>query len=129
MTTYAINGNTTLAFYDRKILLDVRNARNQLGFFPLQKDAAITFTASNPLIAVVKTKNSYRIFHGNRRLTRIYPQYFEYDSSLSSLQMKIDHIDADVQLGGVVGVNRHFMVKPTQGYRVNIIGFKNAHQT
>ncbi len=119
----AINGNNTLAFYDRKILLDVRNARSRLGFFPLQKDTAITFTASNPLIAVVKTKNSYRIFHGNRRLTRIYPQYFEYDSSLSSLQMKIDHIDADVQLGGVVGVSRHFMVKPTKGYRVNIIGF------
>ena len=119
----AINGNTALAFYDRKILLDVRNARNQLGFFPLQKDAAITFTASNPLIAVVKTKNSYRIFHGNRRMTRLYPQYFEYDSSLNSLQMKIDHIDADVQLGGVVGVGRHFMVKPTRGYRINIIGF------
>jgi hypothetical protein len=64
----AINGDTALAFYDSKILLDVRNARNHLGFFPLQKNAAITFTASNPLMAVVKTKNSYRIFHGNRRI-------------------------------------------------------------
>lgn len=119
----AINGNTALAFYDRKILLDVRNARNQLGFFPLQKDAAVTFTASNPLMAMVKTKSGYRIFHGNRRMTRLYPQFFDYDSSLSSLQMEIDHIDVDVQMGGVVGVNRRFMVKPTKGYRVNIIGF------
>ena len=119
----AINGNTALAFYDRKILLDVRNARNRLGFFPLQKDAAITFTASNPLMAVVKTKNGYRVFHGNRRMTRLYPQFFEYDSSLRSLPMEIDNIDIDVQLGSVVGVSRHFMVKPTKDYRVNIIGF------
>jgi len=119
----AINSNNTLAFYDRKILLDMRNARRRLGFFPLQKNADITFTASNPLLTVVKTKNSYRIFHGNRRLTRLYPQYFEYDSSLRSLHMKIDDIDTEVQLGGVVGVNRNFMIKPTTGYRVNIIGF------
>jgi len=119
----AINDNTAVAFYDRKILLDVRNARNRLGFFPLQKDADITFTASNPLMAVVKTSNGYRIFHGNRRMTRLYPQYFEYDSSLRTLPMKIDHVDTDVELGGVVGVNRRFMVKPVSGYRVNIIGF------
>jgi len=119
----AINGNTAVAFYDRKILLDVRNARKRLGFFPLQKDTAITFTASNPLMAVVKTSNGYRIFHGNRRMTRLYPQYFEYDSSLRSLPMRIDHIDTDVELGGMVGVGRRFMVKPVSGYRVNIIGF------
>jgi len=119
----AINSNNALAFYDRKILLDVRNARKRLGYFPLQKNTDISFTASNPLLTVVKTKDSYRIFHGNRRLTRLYPQYFEYDSSLSSLQMKIDDVDTEVQLGGVVGVNRNFMIKPTAGYRVNIIGF------
>lgn len=119
----AINSNNTLAFYDRKILLDVRDARNRLGFFPLQKNTDIAFTASNPLLTVVKTKDSYRIFHGNRRLTRLYPQYFEYDSSLRSLQMKIDNVDTEVQVGGVVGVNRNFMIKPTAGYRVNIIGF------
>jgi hypothetical protein len=119
----AIRSNNALAFYDSKILLDVQNARKHLGFFPLQKNATMRFTASNPLIAVVKTKDSYRIFHGNRRLTRLYPQYFEYDSSLSHLQMKIDDIDREVQLGGVVGVDRNFLVKPTNGYRINIIGF------
>ncbi len=119
----AINGNTALAFYDSKIFLDVRNARKHLGFFPLKKDADITFTASNPLMAVIKTKNSYRIFHGNRRMTQLYPQYFEYDSSLRSLQIKIDAVDTDVQLGGVVGVDRLFTVTPIEGYRINIIGF------
>ena len=119
----AINSNNTLAFYDRKILLDMRDARKRLGYFPLQKNSDITFTASNPLLTVVKTKDSYRVFHGNRRLTRLYPQYFEYDSSLHSLQMIIDDIGAEVPLGGVVGVNRNFMIKPTAGYRVNIIGF------
>ena len=119
----AINSNNTLAFYDRKILLDMRDARKRLGYFPLRKNADIAFTASNPLLTVVKTKDSYRVFHGNRRLSRLYPQYFEYDSSLRSLQMRIDDIDTEVQLGGVVGVNRNFMIKPTAGYRVNIIGF------
>jgi len=122
-TKKAINSNNTLAFYDRKILLDVRNARKRLGYFPLQKNTDVAFTASNPLLTVVKTKDSYRVFHGNRRLTRLYPQYFAYDSSLRSLQMKIDDIDTEVQLGGVVGVDRNFMIKPTTGYRVNIIGF------
>lgn len=119
----AINGNTALAFYDRRILLDVRGARKKLGFFPLKKDTDISFTASNPLIAVVKSENTYRVFHGNRRMTRIHPQYFEYDSSLANLQMNIDNIDTEVKLGSVVGVDNKFMVKPIEGYRVNIIGF------
>lgn len=120
----AINGNVKLAFYDNRIFLDMKNARKRLGFIPLKKASEIVFRPSNPLIALVESGEDYRVFHGNRRITRIHPEYFEYDSSIDTITMKIDGKDEKVNFGEMVGVQRSFLVMPKKGYRVNVIGFK-----
>jgi hypothetical protein len=119
----AINSGAKLAFYDNKIFLDVTNARKRLGYIPLKKASEIVIRPSSPLVAVVESGESYRVFHGNRRVTRLYPQYFEYDSSINTITIKIDGDERKVDFGNMVEVARSFLVVPENGYRVNVIGF------
>jgi hypothetical protein len=119
----AIHGNSRLAFYDRRIFLDLGNARKHIGYVPLKLNAQIEFTPSNPLITLVGTENCYRVYHGNRRLTLIEPEYFEYDYSIRNITMQIDGHEKDVGFGEMVEVEESFSVVPEKGYRVNVIGF------
>ena len=120
----AIRSGAKLAFYDNKIFLDVTNARKRLGYIPLKKASEIVFRPSSPLVAVVESGESYRVFHCNRRVTRLYPQYFEYDSSINAITIKVDGEERKVDFGNMVEVARSFLVMPEKGYRVNVIGFK-----
>ncbi len=122
--TSAINRDINLAFYDSKIFLDAENIRSHLRFFPLRKGAGIEFTANNPLITVVNNGSNYRVFYGNRQLTQLLPEYFEYDSDLDAVTMQIDGNRKRVGFGEMVSVSKWFRVEPVEGYRVNVIGFK-----
>lgn len=119
----AIKSGAKLAFYDNKIFLDVTNARKRLSYIPLKKAAEIVFSPSSPLVAVVESGKSYRVFHGNRRVTRLYPQYFDYDSSISNITMEVDGDEREVGFGNMVEVAKSFRIVPEKGYRVNVIGF------
>lgn len=120
----AINRDINLAFYDRKIFLDAENVRNQLRYFPLRKGTRVEFTANNPLITVVNSGNDYRVFYGNRRLTHLIPEYFEYDNDLDAITMHIDGNQKRVGFGEMISVSKWFRVEPVEGYRINVIGFK-----
>jgi hypothetical protein len=120
----AIASGAKLAFYDNKIFLDVTNARKRLSYIPLKKASEIVFSPSSPLVAVVESGESYRVFHGNRRVTRLYPQYFEYDSSIDAITIEVDGDERKVEFGNMVEVAQSFRVVPEKGYRVNVIGFK-----
>lgn len=120
----AIDNNVGLAFFGNKIFLDVRNARKRLGYIPLKKASEIVFKPSNPLIAVVESGKTYRVYHGNRRITRLYPQYFDYDFSIEGITIRIDGKEKAVDFGNMVGVEGSFLVMSRNGYRVNVIGFR-----
>jgi hypothetical protein len=122
----AIYNNVKLAFYDNRIFLDVTNARKRLGYIPFRKSAEIVYRSSNPLIALVESDQGYRVFHGNRRITRIYPEYFEYDFSTEGINIQIDGEERKATFGDMLGVQESFMVMPKKGYRVNVIGFKKT---
>jgi hypothetical protein len=119
----AIYNNVKLAFYDNRIFLDVTNARARLGYIPLRKSAEIVYRSSNPLIALVKSDEGFRVFHGNRRITRIYPEYLEYDFSTKGITIQIDGEEKKVAFGNMLGVQESFMIMPKKGYRVNVIGY------
>ncbi len=125
----AINSNLNVAMYDNRIFLDVGNVRNRLGYVPLKKNADIVFTPSNPLVTIVNSGSGYRVFYGNRSLTRIHPQHFEYDTSFHTITMLVDGYEQDVGFGKVVDVNETFAVKPQSGCRVNVIGFTRPGMT
>lgn len=119
-----IDENIRIAFYQNKLMLDVANARPQIDYVPLQKGTDLQFRPSNPLIAVKKKGGGYRVNYGNRNVTYLQPQYFDYDDSLDSIAMEVDGVAQNVSLGSMVEVKDSFQVNPgTDDYRVNVIGW------
>jgi len=118
-----IDNNVKLALFDNKVYLDMSRARNRLNYIPMIKNEQVRFSASNPLIAVIGDKKSYKVRYGNRSVTQLHPQYFEYDDSLSTIKLWIDGEVKEVPLGTIVDVKDQFKIEPLENYRVNIIGF------
>ena len=67
--------------------------------------------------------------YGNRHVTLLEPQYFEFDDSLEAIGLDVDGELRTVAPGSVVRVGEWFRVKPRAGYRVNVIGFRRAGLT
>jgi len=64
------------------------------------------------------------VYHGNRHLTHLDPQYFDYDLSLDSIWLNVDGQDQNVSFGDIVNVKKTFSVTKLDSHRVNVIGFK-----
>ena len=101
----------------------MRNVRNRLRYVPMKKGEPIHFSASNPLIAVLDNKRYFNVRYGNRSVTKLLPQYFDFDSSINSISILVDGIKKDVRLGDIVAVDKRFQVNHLDGYRVNVIGY------
>lgn len=119
----AIDDNIQVALNHGKILLKIENVRKHLSYIPLKKDSIIEFTANNPLMTIVTAGDAYQVFHGNRQLTHLSPQYFDYDFSLNSIDMLVDGNHTTVPFGNIITVKNDFMVQNLKNHRVNIIGF------
>ena len=120
----AINSNLRLAMFGEKLNYVIDNARRSIYFVPLEKDAEIEYKSNNPLVAVTNTNNKIKVRYGNRNITSLKPDYFPYDSSLESIDMKIDGKEQTVELGTIIQAVDTFEVKSKDGYRVNVIGWK-----
>ncbi len=118
-----IDNNIKLALYEKKMFFDMRNVRDRLRYVPMKKGEPINFSASNPLIAVLDNKRYYNVRYGNRSVTKLLPQYFDFDSSLDSISLLVDGVKKEVKLGDIVSVDKRFVVNRLDGYRVNIIGY------
>jgi hypothetical protein len=121
----AIKGDMEVALYDRRIRLELGNARSALGYVPLKAGGELEFAADSPLVTVLRRDNHYVVRHGNRELTRLHPQYFEYDRSREGVVMEVDGERLDTDFGEVVPVAESFRVEPHEGYRVNVIGYRS----
>lgn len=119
-----VDNNVQISFYENKMLLDISDARRQIRYVPLKKGAKIEYKASSPLVAIVDAGKHFRINYGNRRVTKLDPQFFEYDTSLGSVNVLLDDEPQDIAFGSVVQVRDSFVVQPEDGYRVNVIGWR-----
>ncbi|MGM0412905.1 MAG: M99 family carboxypeptidase catalytic domain-containing protein [Pseudomonadota bacterium] len=119
----AMEDDMELAFYDRRIRLDLANARSRLGYVPLKEGSELEFAADSPLVAVLQDDGSYVVRHGNQELTRLNPQYFEYHDGLDQVALEVDGRPVEAEFGSVVPVSEDFRVEPREGYRVNVIGY------
>lgn len=132
MTVYgveaAIESRPQIALYGNKVILDVANARSALGYVPLKKGGKLAFQANSPLVAVVAQDSGYQVIYGNRRMTHLHPQFFEYDDSLERLPMVIDGERRDIPLGSIVAVDERFEVVDLHDYRVNLIGYTGSRR-
>lgn len=119
-----ISRDAQLALFDNRIFLDVAEARSNLRYVPFRKGGAVPYISSNPILAVIASDGIYRIYHGNRRLTAIHPQFFDFDTAIHTVEMTVDGEIRRVALGDRVPVRRWFRVDPPSDCRVNVIGVK-----
>jgi hypothetical protein len=122
----SIEDNIRVSFYDNRVLLDMANARKKLGYVPLKRDAEIDYQASSPLVAILRQGSRYRVSYGNRRITELHPQFFEYDSSRHFIAVYVDGRRKAVGFGRMVVAKETFVVEPQDGYRVNVIGWRRT---
>lgn len=120
----AIDNNLRVSFYDDRVLLDITNARTRLGYVPLKKNAEIQYRSNNPLVAILSQGSHFRVNYGNRRVTDLHPQFFEYDSSRHFIALEVDGERRTVGFGRIVEARKSFIVEPNKGYRVNVIGWR-----
>lgn len=121
-----IDHDIQISLYDDAITLPLSKIRNRLNYFPITKDGIIDFTPSSPLISVVKNKNEYSIYHGNRRLTILSADYMNYEKNTQEITLQLDGKKISTPLGSVLEVNESFLVESVENYRVNVIGYTNT---
>ena len=119
----ALNTDLYLEFDDNRILLSLDGIKKFLKYFPLPNDREIVFKSNNPLITIKKLGNNYQVYYGNRRLTKIIPQYLSYSNTIKDIKVKIDNNSQNISLGSIVDVEHSFNVENKNGYRANIIGY------
>ena len=119
----ALQSNVAVSFFDNKVYLDLRNARERLRYIPLKKDSAVEYQPGSPLLALVSAEKSLKVYFGNTNVTELDPQFMEFDSSVTAVPMTIDGVRREVPFGKVVEVRKDFRVEPGNDYRVNVIGF------
>ncbi len=120
----SIDDNIRVSFYGNRVSLDMADARKKLGYVPLKKDAEIDYEASSPLVAILRQGSRYRVSYGNRRITELHPQFFEYDASRHFIAVYVDGERKAVGFGRIVEANEAFVVEAQEGYRVNVIGWR-----
>ena len=123
----AINNDIRITMNEKISLSDIVGARNKINYLPLQRGTILKPSSSHPLAAVVSDGKKYRIHYGNRRMSHITPQYFDYDNSIANFDFMIDGEKKTIDFGANVEVENEFIVKPKDGYRVNVIGFSKRN--
>lgn len=113
--TLSINGN---------ILLYLPNIKKSLSYIPIKPNSN-EFKFSHPLGKVKKIKGRYSVFIGNKRVTRLKPQYFSLaDSCQKRLDFIIDGKETSLNNPTDFYVTTDFKIIKNKKQRVNIIGYQ-----
>ncbi|MDR9436356.1 MAG: M99 family carboxypeptidase catalytic domain-containing protein [Thiohalophilus sp.] len=119
----AIEKELYLAMFNKRLFLDMTNARDWLRYVPMTPRQPMQIEASNPLLAVVGSGRHYKVRYGNRGVANLHPEFMEFDDSLKYIPVLVDDRYKLVRPGEKIMVRNNFMVIPQTEYRVNIIGF------
>ncbi|ASM34619.1 purine nucleoside phosphorylase [Campylobacter sputorum subsp. bubulus] len=112
----------SISLFDDKFYLTLKNPRDLINFVPMSKNSEFTLKSSDKLVGFVKTdKDEYKIYHGNRHLTTIKPEYFEYSNLINRVNISVDNVGLEVPLNTKIKA-KSIKIEPINGVRVNIIG-------
>jgi len=120
-----LDNDIEISLYNNKIILPLSKIRDIIKYFPVKHNGTIDFVPSNPLMSIVKKKDEYVIYYGNRRLSRLKPDYIDYTNETKDVTIKIDDKDKQTPFGSLITVKDQFKIYPIQGYRINVIGYTN----
>lgn len=120
-----IDHDIFISFYDEKIKLPLSKVRKLLRYFPINKDGDLSFTASNPLMTIVKEGKEYIIHYGNRKLAKLHPDYIKFIEDERDINISIDGVNNTIKFGDIVYAKDTFNIKEIEDLRVNVIGYVN----
>jgi hypothetical protein len=118
----ALNSELILTAFNDRLVLLLDNARPLLTHIPFPRKEINGFRSSKPLLTLVRDATGWRVAYGNRTLTRIQPEYMDFDESLHAFDLLADGHRRKVAPGEIVRVAGTFQVDVPAGYRVNAIG-------
>lgn len=124
-----INDRLQLWLHNRTVSLNLVDIRPFINYFPMQKGVEPIPETTNPLIAMRKTDGLYQVFYGNRKLTTLKPEYFDFASGMETVTIVTDRKTQTVSLGEQVEARSNFYILPTEGIRANVIGYVHEDYT
>ena len=102
--------------------ISLKNLKPLINFVPLKK-GELNYSSPNPLIAVIKENGSFKVQYGNRFVTRLKPQYFEFAKPLDEISLISDGSEFKLKSGDKFSVKKSFKIKSLKNVRVNVIGY------
>ncbi|MDL0089399.1 M99 family carboxypeptidase catalytic domain-containing protein [Campylobacter gastrosuis] len=119
----AIEKEIRLSFFDDMFVLNLMDMRPNLNYIPLKKGSQPLYSSSNPLVAVIKDSNGYKVQYGNRFVTRLVPQYFDYAKQVDFINVFVDGRQIKIKSGDKIQVKHFFNIERKNGIRANVIGY------
>ena len=105
------------------ILLQLSDIRKNLSYFPLKSNHNV-FKFTHPLGSVRRMNDKYIIYIGNKVVTSLYPQYFEYSKDCPrNNTFEADGKKQTLNIASKFSVIDDFMIADENSTRVNVIGF------
>nr|WP_235598070.1 M99 family metallo-carboxypeptidase C-terminal domain-containing protein [Campylobacter hyointestinalis] len=111
--------------FDNKFYLSLNDPRAKIGYVPIPKNTALEYNSTNPLTALIEDKGGYVVHYGNKVLTKLIPEYFNYSDIESSVKIEADGVLKEISLGSKVNVEENIKVISRPNIRVNIIGYNS----
>lgn len=108
-----------------KITMDLANLKTYIKFFPMSKDKLV-YNSNNPLVAVIKDKDEYKIMNGNILVSTLKPDFIEFEHSLNDVGLILDGKKTTAKIGSLISAKNSFQIDPINGYRINIIGYSKS---
>lgn len=123
--TKILEDRGVLAIPKKHISLVLNDIRSYVNNFPMDNEN-LEYFSKNPLIAVIKDRYNFKVMNGNKFVTRLVPEMYNFDDTLKDIEMLIDGVKQTKHLGDIVDVKSSFNVLEKDGYRVNVIGFVSS---
>jgi len=119
----AVTENIDITFEDTNIKMPLKDIRNIQKYFPINNTGVIKYSPSNPLLKIIQQGKTYKIYYGNKILTKLEADYIEHLNFDTEIKMVVDGITKNVKFGDTIEVKKDFKVKNTKSFRVNVIGY------
>lgn len=124
----AIDKEIEVLISDNKFYLSLKDPRKNLNYIPISSDKKISYTTNNNLAALVKNKEYFEVYYGNKLLTKLSPQYFQYSDTIKYTTVEVDGVDQNVSFGTKVKANQSIKIHSKNKVRVNVIGYSGKNK-
>jgi hypothetical protein len=119
----ALNDDISIKLDDTNVTIPLKDIRKLQKYFPINQDEIIRYLPSNPLIKIIKDNNSYIIYYGNNRLTKLQADYAEHLNFDTQVKFIVDGESKLINFGDTVYIKNNFLVLNQKDFRVNVIGY------